>query len=107
VFSEPTGEVKKSGKRGRGAAGKTPFLAAFSYNDKGHPVYMRMSKISSFTSNEINRWLSKHLHNDCIVTTDGFRPFQKYVKSLVCTIGSKLKEFITTLIINSFTGLIL
>jgi len=34
-----------------------------------------MSKISSFTSTEINRWLSKHLHDDCIVTTDGFRPF--------------------------------
>jgi transposase-like protein len=36
-----------------------------------------MSKISSFTSSEINRWLSKHLHDDCIVTTDGFRPFSK------------------------------
>jgi transposase-like protein len=36
-----------------------------------------MSKISSFTSNEINRWLSKHLHGDCVVTTDGFRPFSK------------------------------
>ena len=36
---------------------------------------MRMSKISSFTSSEINRWSAKHLRDDCIVTTDGFRPF--------------------------------
>jgi transposase-like protein len=68
---------KKMWKRGRGAAGKTPFLAAFSHNDKGHSVYMRMSKISSFTSAEINRWIAKHLRDDCVVTTDGFRPFSR------------------------------
>ncbi len=50
---------KKSGKRGRDAAGKTPFLAAISHNDKGHPVYMRMSKLGSFTSDEINHWTRK------------------------------------------------
>ena len=38
---------------------------------------MRMSKISSFTSAEINRWIVKHLHDDCIVTTDGYRPFSR------------------------------
>ena len=36
---------------------------------------MRMSKLSSFTSDEINRWIATHLHDDCIVTTDGYRPF--------------------------------
>ena len=38
---------------------------------------MRMSKIRSFTSYEINRWLSKHLHHDSVVITDGFRPFSR------------------------------
>jgi transposase-like protein len=70
------GGKKKSGKRGRGA-GKTPFLAAVSHNDEGHPVYMRMSKVKSLSSNEINCWLLKHLHHESVVITDGFRPFSR------------------------------
>ncbi len=71
------GAVKKSGKRGRGAAGKTPFLAAISHNDQGHPIHMRMSKVDAFTSSEILRWSLKHLDENCSVMTDGFRPFSK------------------------------
>jgi len=71
------GGKKKDGKRGRGATGKTPFLAAVSRNDKGHPIHMRMSKVTSFTSNEINRWSLKHLDESCVVLTDGFRPFSR------------------------------
>jgi transposase-like protein len=66
---------KKSGKRGRGASNKTPFLAAVSYNNKGRPIHMRMSKIKAFTSDEIECWVLKHLDTDCEVITDGFRPF--------------------------------
>ena len=66
---------KKSGKRGRGALSKTPFLAAISHDVKGHPVHMRMSKVKAFTSYEIERWTTRHLDENCIVTTDGFRPF--------------------------------
>jgi transposase-like protein len=74
------GGKRKGGKRGRGgrgAAGKTPFLAAVSRNEKGHPIYMRMSKVRSFTSSEIERWSLKHLHHECVVITDEFRPFQR------------------------------
>lgn len=66
---------KKSGKRGRGALGKTPFLAAVSCNDEGHPIHMRMSKVKAFTACEIERWILKHLDENCTVITDGFRPF--------------------------------
>ncbi|TKB05860.1 IS1595 family transposase [Desulforhopalus sp. IMCC35007] len=66
---------KKSGKRGRGASGKTPFLAAVSHNDNGHPIHMRMSKVKAFTSNEIERWALRHLDDNCVVVTDGFRSF--------------------------------
>jgi hypothetical protein len=69
------GGRRKGGKRGRGAPGKTPFLAAVSRNEKGHHLHMRMSKVSSFTSSEINRWSSKHLHHESLVITDGFSPF--------------------------------
>ena len=71
------GGKKKDGKRGRGATGKTPFLAAVSRNDKGHPIHMRMSKVKSFTSDEIIRWSLKHLDGSCSVITDGFRPFSR------------------------------
>lgn len=71
------GGKKKDGKRGRGATGKTPFLAAVSRNDKGHPIYMRMSKVNSFTWHEVNRWSSMHLDDSCVVITDAFRPFSR------------------------------
>lgn len=70
------GGKSKGGKRGRGAPGKTPFLAAVSRNEKGHPIHMRMSKIQSFTSLEVERWSLKHIHHEAIVITDGFLPFR-------------------------------
>jgi pimeloyl-ACP methyl ester carboxylesterase len=42
------GGEKHGGKRGRGAAGKTPFVAAIQTNEKGHPIAMRMTKLSGF-----------------------------------------------------------
>lgn len=51
------GGKKKSGKRGRGTAGKTPFIAVVSRNDKGNLVHMRMSKVKAFTYLEIERWI--------------------------------------------------
>lgn len=71
------GGKRKGGKRGRGAPGKTPFLAALSRNEKGHPIYMRMSKVQSFTSSEVNRWSLKHLHPESVVITDKFSPFRR------------------------------
>ena len=38
---------------------------------------MRMSKVKAFTSFEIERWSLRHLNDNCIVVTDGFRPFSK------------------------------
>jgi transposase-like protein len=69
------GGKKHDGKRGRGASGKTPFLAAVSTNCKGHPIYMRLSRIQSFTSAEVRRWSVKHLQSSTIVVSDGFRCF--------------------------------
>jgi transposase-like protein len=71
------GGKAKGGKRGRGAAGKTFFLAAVSHNEEGHPIHMRMSKVAAFTSSEIKRWSLKHLHHECVLTTDGFKSYQQ------------------------------
>lgn len=70
------GGKRSGGKRGRGAPGKTPFLAALSRNEKGHPVHMRMSKVKAFNTNEIGAWSQKHLLSDTVVITDAFNPFR-------------------------------
>jgi len=69
------GGKKHDGKRGRGASGKTPFLAAVSTNIKGHPTYMRLSRIKSFSTAEIEHWSFNHLHRNSIVVSDGLRCF--------------------------------
>lgn len=81
------GGKRKGGKRGRGAPGKTPILAAVSRNEKGHPIHMRLCKVSSFTSAEVKRWSEKHLHRDCVVITDCFGPL-KAIDDTVAVHGS-------------------
>ena len=34
-----------------------------------------MSKVKAFTSSEVKRWSLKHLNENCVVITDGFRSF--------------------------------
>jgi len=75
------GGKKHDGKRGRGASGKTPFLVAVSTNIKGHPIYMRLSKVKSFTSAEIIKWSIQHLHPACIVVSDGLPCFAGIAQS--------------------------
>ena len=43
------GGERRGGKRGRGAPGKTPFVAAVELNPKGRPVRMRLSRIGAFS----------------------------------------------------------
>jgi len=69
------GGKKHDGKRGRGATDKIPFLAAVSTNIQGHPVYMRLSRIKSFSSSEIELWSQKHIRTDSIVVSDGLACF--------------------------------
>jgi transposase-like protein len=70
------GGKKHDGVRGRGATGKTPFIAAVSTNLQGHPVYMRLSRLASFSSAEIKRWAAKHIHQHSLVLSDGLPGFK-------------------------------
>jgi transposase-like protein len=63
------------GKRGRGASGKKPFVAAVEVNEEGHPVRMYMSVIQGFRKAEISQWANKHLAPDSIVVSDGLHCF--------------------------------
>ena len=69
------GGKKRDGKRGRGATGKTPFVAAVSANAEGHPVSMRFTPIPSFSKYEIKKWAITHLAPNCKITTDGLNCF--------------------------------
>ena len=70
------GGQKHDGKRGRGASGKVPFLAAVSTNIQGHPLFMRLSRIGSFSASEIKNWSFKHLDPQSIVISDGLLGFK-------------------------------
>lgn len=50
-----------SGKRDRGSENKTPFIAAVSTNEKGHPIYMNFNVVKGFRLSEVARWAKKHL----------------------------------------------
>jgi transposase-like protein/ribosomal protein L37AE/L43A len=75
------GGKKQGCKRGRGAAGKTPFVAALSRNEEGHPIHIRFSRVAGFRSEEIIRWSSKHLCPSRVVFSDGLACFRSFEKT--------------------------
>jgi transposase-like protein len=69
------GGKKRDGKRGRGASGKMPFIAALSITSSGQPVSLRLSHVKGFTQQEISAWTSKHLSPGSLVVSDGLNCF--------------------------------
>ncbi|PCI43747.1 MAG: IS1595 family transposase [Proteobacteria bacterium] len=69
------GGERHGGKRGRGSADKTPFVAAVSVNEDGHPIAMNMNVVNGFRSREIASWAKKHLSADSHVVSDGLACF--------------------------------
>ncbi len=69
------GGERSGGKRGRGAAAKTPFLAAVQTNDQGHPLRMKLSVIKGFRSSEVAAWARRHLADGTWVCSDGLPCF--------------------------------
>ena len=63
-------------KPGRGAAGKTPFVAAVETTDQRCPVRIKLSVVKGFRSNAIKSWSQQHLTEGSIVITDGFGVLQ-------------------------------
>ncbi len=78
------GGKRKGGKRGRGADGKTPFVAAIMTNDKGHPIAMRFSVVAGFHKNDISNWAQRHLFPGTSVVSDGLNCFPA-VKDAGCS----------------------
>ena len=75
------GGERRGGKRGRGAAGKTPFVAAVACSADGRPQRMRMTPLKGFRSDSVDRWARMHLSADAEVTSDGLPCFRVIVET--------------------------
>ena len=65
------GGVRSGGKRGRGAAGKTPFVAAVSTSPEGRPCKAKLAPVRGFHKREIARGAARWLAPGSAVVTDG------------------------------------
>ena len=70
------GGESRGGKRGRGAAGKTPFVAAVALDRDGHPTKMKMTVIDGFRSEEIEAWAKRHVHKNSLIISDKLACFR-------------------------------
>ncbi len=68
-------------KRGRGAPGKIPFIAAVEKNKQGHPVYVKLARLDGFRKEEIEKWSVQNLSPGSKVVTDGLNCFTGVKKS--------------------------
>ena len=65
------GGEKRGGKRGRGSANKTPFVAAVETTKEGQPVRMKLHPVKGFQKREIRRWSEQQLASGSHIATDG------------------------------------
>src|SRR3954464_4267821 len=64
----------RPGKRGRGAAGKQPFVAAVSTSDDRRPRTIKLLPVKGFRRKEIKTLVSEHLSSASRRVTDGLIP---------------------------------
>jgi transposase-like protein len=69
------GGERRGGKRGRGAAGKTPFVAAVQTTPEGKPVRLHLRRVARFCSHSITEFARRSLDPACEVVSDGLACF--------------------------------
>ena len=75
------GGERSGGKRGRGSAGKTPFLAAVETTPQGKPVRMMLRRVASFCSRAVEGFARRSLDPACEVNSDGLGCFAAVTKA--------------------------
>ena len=75
------GAKKVSGKRGREAGCKTPFVAAVETSEDQRPYRIRLSKVNSFSKKEIEDWSQHYLEPSCNVVSDGLACFNAVISA--------------------------
>jgi len=63
----------RPGRRGRGAAGKQPFVAAVSTTDDRRPRKIKLLPVKGFRKGEIKKLVAEHLASTSRLVTDGLR----------------------------------
>ncbi len=66
---------ERPGKRGRGAAGKTPFVAAVAVTENGEPDQILLRRVAGFRKSSISKLARKALAPDARVISDGLACF--------------------------------
>src|SRR3954468_21825517 len=69
------GGERSGGKRGRGAPGKTPFVAAVETTPEGKPARLKLRRVTSFCSKSISAFAKRSLDPGCTVVSDGLQCF--------------------------------
>lgn len=75
------GGERTGGKRGRGAAGKTPFLAAVETSPEGRPLRLKLHRVSGFCNDAIEGFAKRKLQRECSVVSDGLACFAAVTKA--------------------------
>ncbi len=75
------GGRRRGYKRGRGARGKTPFVAAVEVDAAGHPRRMSFNRVKGFRSKEVARWSRAKLTPGTTVHSDGLACFAAVSKA--------------------------
>jgi transposase-like protein len=69
------GGERSGGKRGRGAPGKTPFVAAVETTPQGKPVRLKLRRVTSFCNQALSAFAKRSLDPTCAVVSDGLACF--------------------------------
>ena len=69
------GGERSGGKRGRGAPGKTPFVAAVETTEEGKPVRLKLRRVSGFCGRAVSGFARRSLDPGCEVVSDGLACF--------------------------------
>lgn len=69
------GGERAGGKPGRGSENKVPFVAAVSLSENGHPSYLKLTPVQSFSTAELGKWAKAHLAAGTSVLSDGLACF--------------------------------
>jgi transposase-like protein len=70
------GGQRSGGKRGRGAAGKTPIVATVETTAEGRPVRLKLRRVRGFRRTEIEAFAKRSLDAGCTVVSDGLSCFR-------------------------------
>jgi hypothetical protein len=69
------GGQRRGGKRGRGAPGRTPFVAAVEITSEGKPVRMKLRRVPGFSGSSISAFARSSFGLDYAVVSDGLHCF--------------------------------